>query len=540
MIHLRDVAYTYPGQPSPALADVALDIPDGSLTLVVGPSGEGKSTLLRTLNGLVPHFYGGCFTGSVRVMGVDPIALTPRRMGRHVGFVFQDPESQFVVSRVEDELAFGMENFGVAPPVMAERIAWGLGALGIGHLRDRRIETLSGGEKQRVAIAAALTLQPDMLVLDEPTSQLDPLGAADVLAALDDLHQRVGLSVVVAEHRVERMVASASHVLTVSGGRVAWGLPRDRLAGHPLAPPVTRLAAALGWYPTPLTLAEARPLVAHDSRLRNAIPRGSANGAAAGDAVLDIRDLHFEYPGLTALRGVDLTVAEGEVVALMGPNGAGKTTLLKLAMGLLKPRQGLVRIESEIVRGGDTARLARRVAYVPQDPGALLFADRVRDEVSFTRRAQGLAGEGDILARLNLTALADAYPRDLSVGQRQRVALAAVLAAEPRLVLLDEPTRGLDTGQKSDLADFLRGQARQGRGVLLTTHDVEMAAAAADRIVVLEAGQVVDAGLTADVMRRQPTLASQVAQLFPGSGWLTPSDVTRAIAARSPRTEAAA
>ncbi len=540
MIHLRDVVYTYPGQSSPALVDVTLNIPSGSLTLVVGPSGEGKSTFLRTLNGLVPHFYGGHFSGEARVAGVDPVALTPRHMGRHVGFVFQDPESQFVVSRVEDELAFGMENFGVAPTVMAERIAWGLDALGIGHLRDRRVETLSGGEKQRVAIAAVLTLQPDVLVLDEPTSQLDPLGAADVLAALGDLHQRVGVSVVVAEHRVERVVASASHVLTVSGGRVAVGAPRERLAGHPLAPPVTRLGAALGWYPTPLTLAEARSLVAHDPCLRAAVPRPWADARAAGDALLDIRDLRFEYPGLTALRGVDLTVAEGEVVALMGPNGAGKTTLLRLAMGLLKPRQGLVRIEGETVRSGDTARLARRVAYVPQDPGALLFADRVRDEVSFTRRAQGLAGEGDILARLALTDLADAYPRDLSVGQRQRVALAAVLAAEPRLLLLDEPTRGLDTRQKADLAAFLRGQARQGCAVLLTTHDVEMAAAAADRVVVLDRGQVVDDGLTADVMYRRPVLASQVAQLFPGSGWLTPDDVVRAIAASSPRAEAAA
>ena len=540
MIHLRDVSYTYPGQPSPALVDLALDIPDGSLTLVVGPSGDGKSTLLRTLNGLVPHFYGGRFVGRVRVAGVDPVALTPRRMGRHVGFVFQDPESQFVVSRVEDELAFGMENFGIAPAVMAERVAWALEALGIGHLRDRRVETLSGGEKQRVAIAAVLTLQPDVLVLDEPTSQLDPVGAADVLAALDELHRRAGLAVVVAEHRVERVVESASHALTVTAGRVSFGAPRDLLAAHRLAPPVTRLGAALGWRPAPLTVAEARSLAAHDPRLRDAVGPNWADAGATGDVLLDIRDAQFEYPGLTALRGVDLAVAEGEVVALMGANGAGKTTLLKLAMGLLRPREGQVRVDGEAVRGGDTVRLARRIAYVPQDPSALLFADRVRDEVSFTRRAQGLAGEGDILARLGLTDLADAYPRDLSVGQRQRVALAAVLAAEPRLLLLDEPTRGLDTRQKTDLAAFLREQARQGRGVLLTTHDVEMAAAAADRIVVLEAGEMRDVGPTADVMRRQPSLASQVARLFPDRAWLTPEDVIRALAEGDARAEEAA
>jgi energy-coupling factor transport system ATP-binding protein len=541
MIGLQDVVYRYPEQARRALDDVTVELPQGSFTLVVGASGGGKSTLLRTLNGLVPHFYGGAFGGRVRVAGVDPVALTPRRMGRHVGFVFQDPEAQFVVSLVEDELAFGLENFGVAPSVIGERIEAVLGRLNLSHLRGRRVETLSGGERQRVAIAAILTLQPAVLVLDEPTSQLDPEGAADVLALLDDLNRDPGMTIVLAEHRVERVVESASHVMTVDAGHVAIGAPRAMLARHPLAPPVTRLGGALGWEPPPLTLAEAKErLETRDWRLEGQSsilnPQSlviNHQSSVISHPVLDIRDVWYEYPSGTGLRGVDLTMGAGEVVALMGRNGSGKTTLLKLAMGLLRPKRGAVTTAGQTIRGGETADLARRVGYVPQNPGALLFADTVRDEVRFTRRVHGLVGEGDILARLGLEDLAEAYPRDLSVGQRQRVALAAVLAADPTLVLLDEPTRGLDTPQKTDLAHLLREQARSGRAVLITTHDVELAAQVADRIVVLEQGQVAYEGPTAEVMRRTPQFASQVARLFPYTGWLTVED---ALAARLPVT----
>ncbi len=547
MIQLERVSYHYPEQAAPALRGVGLGLPPGSFTLVVGASGGGKSTLLRTLNGLVPHFFGGVFQGRVRVLDADPVALTPRRMGRHVGLVFQDPEAQFVVSTVEDELAFGMENFGVPPSVMRGRIETALARLGIAHLRDRRVETLSGGEKQRVAIGAVLTLQPGVLVLDEPTSQLDPQGAADVLAAIDDLHREAGLTVVLAEHRVERVVERATHVLTVDSGHAAVGAPPPPRAPPPLAPPVTRLGAALGWTPVPLTVAEAARLMIDDRRLkiRDGGPQSSIishqssiishqssiiTHQSPGPPLLSLDGVHARYGERTVLRGVDLAVRQGEVVALMGRNGAGKTTLLKTAMGLLAPTAGRVSLLGQPVRPGDTAAVARRVGYVPQNPGALLFADTVRDEVLFTRRIHRLPGLGGSLARLGLEGLADAYPRDLSVGQRQRVALAAVLAAEPALLLLDEPTRGLDTLQKADLAALLRRLAQSGTAVLLTTHDVELAALVADRTVVLDEGRVVQDGPTAAVMRAAPAFASQVAQLWPDSGWLTVADVLAAQA----------
>ena len=547
MIQLERVTYRYPAQAAPALRDVSLSLPQGSFTLVVGASGGGKSTLLRALNGLVPHFYGGVFRGRVRVGNADPVALTPRRMGRHVGLVFQDPEAQFVVATVEDELAFGMENFGVPPSVMRQRIETALDRLGIGHLRNRRIETLSGGEKQRVAIGAVLTLQPSVLVLDEPTSQLDPQGATEVLAAIDDLHREAGLTVVLAEHRVERVVERATYVLTMDEGQAAVGEARARLAHHPLAPPVTRLGAALGWTPLPLTVAEGKRLKTNDERLKmedgrletsstihhpqsSIINHQSSvfNHQSFGLPVLTLDGVYARYSERAVLRGVNLAVRQGEVVALMGRNGAGKTTLLKVAMGLLPAQAGRASLLGQTVRGGETAAVARRVGYVPQNPGALLFADTVRDEVLFTRRIHRLPGLGDSLTTLGLEGLADAYPRDLSVGQRQRVALAAVLAAEPALLLLDEPTRGLDTLQKADLAVLLRGLARDGAAVLLTTHDVELAAMVADRVVVLDEGRVVHDGPTAAVMRVAPAFASQIAHLWPDTGWLTVDDVLAA------------
>ncbi|MFN8473061.1 MAG: energy-coupling factor transporter ATPase [Anaerolineae bacterium] len=538
MIELRGVRYAYPDSPRPALDNVNLALPAGSFTLAVGASGSGKSTLLRTLNGLVPHFYGGSFAGTVRAAGIDPITLTPRRVGRHVGFVFQDPEAQFVVSTVEDEIAFGLENFGIAPAEMRRRVRDILPRMGLERLRTRRVDTLSGGERQRVAIASVLALQPAVLVLDEPTSQLDPDGAAAVLSLVDDLHKSLGLTVVLAEHRVERIVGTADLVLTVESGQAAVGAPGAMLAGHPLAPPVTRLGAALGWSPPPLTLAEARTVVrrndfgrfapqeaAEVAPTNHAPARSNDFSRSPGDAILDIRGVSFDYATGGALHDVDLAVRAGEVVALMGHNGAGKTTLLKLAIGLLRARSGEVRVLGRLVRGGETADLAQRVGYVPQNPGALLFADTVRDEVAFTRRTHGLPMDDSILDALGLRPLANSYPRDLSVGERQRAALAAVLAADPGLLLLDEPTRGLDSGQKTALASLLREQAATGRGVLLTTHDVELAAACADRVVILEGGRAAEAGDTAAVMARAPAFASQIVQLFPGRGWLTPEHV---------------
>jgi len=531
VIEFSEVTYAYPDAKTPVFEGLSLSIPRGSFTLVVGPSGSGKSTLLRCLNGLVPHFTGGTIRGRIRVAGRDPVSLGPQGMSDCVGFVFQDPEAQFVVDEVEGELAFAMENMGLPEIVMRRRVEEVLDQLSIAPLRSRRISTLSGGERQRVAIGAALTLQPEILVLDEPTSQLDPQAAEEVLTHLQKLNQDLGLTIVLAEHRLERVLQYADQVLYLPGdGRPpVYGSPREVMARAELAPPLVALGKALGWEPLPLTIKEGRRFV---RGVEKPVQAQAVEGSyrRSESPIIELQGVWFAYDGQEALRGIDLTICAGEIVALMGRNGSGKTTLLKNLVGLLRPQGGRVRLFGEDIRHRETQDIAQRVGYVPQNPNALLFADTVRDEVIFTRRSHGLPLEAspEVLRWLGLESLADAYPRDLSAGERQRVALAAIIAAEPQVLLLDEPTRGMDYLQKRALARFLREQQKRGRTTVLATHDVELVAQVADRIVLLGDGEVVVDGPTRQVMTDSLVFAPQVNKLLRDPRFLTVEDVIKA------------
>ena len=567
MIEFDHLTYAYPdgqagtpdtgGRPPPVLRDVSLRIAEGDFVVVVGPSGAGKSTLLRCINGLVPHFYGGTVGGRVRVAGRDPAALEPRRMSEVVGFVFQDPEAQAVVNVVEDELAFALENQGLPLGTMRLRVDEVLEQLQIDHLRQRQLSTLSGGERQRVAIASVLTLRPKVLVLDEPTSQLDPQAAQQVLEALRVLNRDLGLTVVLAEHRLERVVQYANRLLYIPGpGQPPLlGDPGEVLAHVPLVPPLVELGKRLNWSPLPLTIEDAGRFVrelrvegcglrvqgsggrGEDAGVRATGQTRKAEGGRSRPVVLEIDGLGFAYNGAPALRGVHLAVRQGEFVALLGPNGAGKTTLLKQCVGLLKPGQGRVNVLGMDTRRTPVEEVARHVGYVPQNPNALLFADTVSAELAFTRRAQGLppAGEGSgigdepLLETLGLSGMRDRYPRDLSVGERQRVALAAVLVGDPDLILLDEPTRGLDYEQKEALASFLQAQKRCGKTILVVSHDVELVAQCAERVLLMDGGEIVVDGPLRQVMNDSPRFASQINRLFRDPRYLTVGDVLEAM-----------
>ena len=549
MIEFDRVSYTYPGAARPALADVSLTLTAGTFVVVAGASGSGKSTLLRCLNGLVPHFSGGTLHGSVRVFGLDPVQATPQGMSRHVGFVFQDPEAQFVMDRVEDEVAFALENAAMPPQEMCVRVEETLDLLDLAPLRDRPLETLSGGERQRVAIAAALALRPRLLALDEPTSQLDPQSAEDVLNALVRLNADLGLTVVLAEHRLERVLAYADQLLylprpeagALGARRQApiLGDPRSVLPHMAQTPPLVRLARRLGWSPLPLTIKEGLRF----SRTLPAPPAAVAPPATApargASPLVEAQQVEGRYGDAAAVRRVDFALWPGEIVAVMGRNGAGKTTLLKLLVGLVRPAAGRVLVQGRDSARMDVAAICRTVGYLPQDPNSLLFADTVADELAVTLRNHGFDPAGSraelprdpaaLLAGLGLRHLADAYPRDLSVGERQRAALAAVTVVQPAALLLDEPTRGLDYGAKAQLAELLSEWRRGGMGIAVVTHDVELAAAVADRVVLMSQGEIIAQGSPATVLGASPLFAPQIARLFPGTGWLTPDDVTAAL-----------
>ena len=534
MIRFESVSVTYPGASQPVLARVDLHVPEGELCLVLGRTGSGKSTLLRTVNGLVPYFSGGRLSGRVLVAGRDTRDHPPRELADVVGVVGQDPVAGFVTDTVEDELAYGMESLGLAAPVMRRRVEEALDLLGLAEVRTRPLVTLSAGQQQRVAIGAALTPAPRVLVLDEPTSALDPPAAEEVLAALTRLVHDLGLTVLLAEHRLERVVQYADRVVHVPGGGqpLEVGAPAAMLATAPVAPPVVHLARLAGWSPPPLSVRDARrrtgPLA--DRLAGKAPPPAPAPASAA--PVAQVRSLVARYGDTVALGGIDLTVGPGEVVALMGRNGAGKSTLLASLVGLHHQESGSVTVAGLPVTGRSAEDVVRRVGLVPQSPGDLLYADTVAAECRDADRDAGVeAGTtAALLSRLAPDIEMDAHPRDLSEGQRLTLALAVVLAGSPPLVLLDEPTRGLDYAAKARLATLLRGLASEGQAVVLATHDVELAAEVATRTVVLAGGEVVADGPTREVVTASPAFAPQVAKVLAPQPWLTVADVARALA----------
>jgi energy-coupling factor transport system ATP-binding protein len=517
-VELLRVTFTFPGSEKPALEDVSFSVAEGCFALVIGATGSGKSTLLRTVNGLVPHFTGGTFEGLVHVAGRSTLEHPPRELSDVVAFVPQEPGRSFVVDRVEDELAYAMENLAIEPPKMRRRVEEMLDLMDIGALRDRSVASLSGGEKQRVAIAAALTPGAKVLLLDEPTSQLDPQGAEDVLAGLQRLVHELGVTVIAAEHRLERVASYADVVITCDEGRVAVAAPADALKTSALAPPVTRLARLLGWDSTPLTVRDARRAAAGLELPPLLDPPTSVRGGP----VLTARDVDAGYGGKRALKGVDLDLAPGEIVALMGRNGAGKSTLLRCLSGIHQPASGSVAFDGHVPEPG------RDVGLCPQSPEDLLFSDTVRGEIE-AGAASGARAADNLMTVMHLDPLRDRHPRDLSSGQRLITAIGAIVATGAPVLLLDEPTRGLDPGAKDTLSGVLRTLAGKGTAIMLATHDVELVASLATRIVMLAGGEVIADGTPADVLTDSAVFSPQTTRVF-GRGWLTPEQVAAAVA----------
>jgi energy-coupling factor transport system ATP-binding protein len=510
VLHARGFGYRYPEASAPALSGIDLTLEPGSLTLVAGESGSGKSTLLRAACGLVPHFHGGEAAGTLEVGGLDVREHGPGELAAVCGTVLQDPESQVVMSGVRAELSLPLEHRGAAPGTVARAVEEAALVLGIAHLLDRQVATLSGGELQRVALAAALAHRPALLVLDEPTSQLDPVAGEELIWLLRRLNEEWGTAVLMSEHRLEKCLPAADRVLVLDGGRVAcdaapagfldWAA-RERTG---LATPGARLFSLAGLAPLPASVKDARAGL----RAAGLLPRGEQSEPARRErrsrrpaAAVEVRDLWHELrDGPAILAGVDLRIEPGERVALMGRNGAGKSTLLKHLKGLMEPTRG--RVET----AGD-------VALLLQNPGDYLVHDCVRDE----------AGPSAI-ERAGLTQRVDANPRDLSGGERQRLALELVLDVDVlALACLDEPTRGMDPARKLALAERMRALAADGVAVVVATHDTEFAAELAERVVLMGQGDVIADGPAAEVLCGGWHFATEVARVLGGAGGaLTP------------------
>jgi energy-coupling factor transporter ATP-binding protein EcfA2 len=580
LISIKNLTFYYSDSDKPSLRDINLEIHDGEFVLLTGPSGGGKSSLCRCLNGLIPHFYGGKITGKVEINGLNVTRHSTRELATMVGMVFQDPENQLVTVDVDRELAFGLENLAFAKGVIAKRVEEALDTVGIASLRHRATSELSGGEKQRVAIASVLALYPDIVVLDEPTSELDPKGAEDVLNVVERLNDELGITVILVEHRLDRVVAHSDRVIVLENGMItADGGPRSILSDGRVSqsgvgiPPIIKLAQAVKGKGmslrakrsnladnTPLTVKEGRMALAETLRDSKpfasrhsehpslslqaegvAIPRPFA--IAQGDnkesviasssyviasetkqsylkPLIEVKNLWHAYPdGFVAIKDIDLRVCPGEFVAIMGRNASGKTTLVKHFNGLLKPTKGDVILDDINTREATVAELSRKVGYVFQNPNDHLFCDTVEEELAFTlNNLGGKGGEAkplinQTLERFDLTQYRYQYPRVLSGGEKQRVALASILVAQPQVIILDEPTRGMEYRLKAELMRFLDQYRIDGRAVILVTQDVEMVAEFSDRVVLLSEGKIVVDDPKREVLSRALLFSPQINRL---------------------------
>ncbi len=527
MIRIENLTYRYPGAEKDALQIGDLHIPAGKFCLVIGESGSGKSTLLRLINGLVPHFTGGTLGGLISVAGLDPVVLGPQVMSRKVGFVFQEVENQFVVDIVEDEIAFSMEQAAIPRSEMQMRVKQILQKLNLEHLKTRKVDSLSGGETQRIAIAAALVLEPKILVLDEPTSQLDPLAAEEVLILLKQLQRDLGLTIVMSEQRLDRVLAYADLVAILSpdGHLREVGLPQVVIQKCVLKPPIVQLADKRGWFPLPLDVEQARNFT-QDEKFESMV---KTPFEISTQALIEVQHVYVNLGKRVVLKDINFSLHAQERLVLMGPNGAGKSTLLRTMLGLIAPNQGEILFKGKKIEFQHTAELSHKIGYLPQDPNALLFSETVQQELETTLRNHQIPFQPerieDLLTQLNIQTKANAYPRDLSTGEKQRVALGAVVVTQPEIIILDEPTRGLDQQTKNALLELLLEWNQNGKTILLVTHEVEFAAAFASRILILEDGQIVSQGDPGKIMRSHPRYTPQIARLYPDTDWLTLNDL---------------
>ena len=534
LLEIEDLTYYYPERSEPSLEQINIQVSEGELLLVTGGSGSGKSTLARLLAGLIPEFYGGKIWGSYRLAGAELKGW--RRRARHsaVGIVFQDPERQLVMTSVEGEIAFGLENLRLPRREMFRRAAEVMTFLNLLPLRDQFTAHLSGGEKQKLALASVIAMHPRILILDEPTSQLDPVAAADIFNLVESLNREMGYTIILIEQRLERCYHLADRLIIMEGGRIICDAAPGEAArwqlrkGLPFIPPVARFFASLSSgadSPVPLTVREGRRELQRTAPASPAPPDHlplstvSRSSTQKKEPLIRASGLWYTYPeGTEAMKGLSLELPPGELITILGPNASGKSTLLKLLAGIIKPQRGKILLQGQDTRRLPPPQMGRYLGYLSQNPNDYLTRDTVEEELKFTLDNFGLPDKGicaEMMKRLSLEPLRGLNPRDLSSGERQRVALASVLVTEPPLLLLDEPTRGLDYRLKRELGRFLGEIVAAGGTVILVTHDLEFAVDYGERVVLLFDGTVVSEG-PREILRESIFYAPQMARLFRG------------------------
>jgi energy-coupling factor transport system ATP-binding protein len=533
MIRFSNVSLVYPNSTTTVLEDLNIEIAEGELVLVIGPTGSGKSSLLRLINGLVPHHTGGILAGQITVDGISTREVKPGGLAHLIGIVGQNPLNGFVADRVEEELAFAMEAMNLPHDVMRKRMEEVLDLLSLTPLRSRLIATLSGGEQQRVAIASALVMHPKVLVLDEPTSALDPIAAEEVLSILHRLVHDLSLTIVIAEHKLERVIGFADRIVHINGaGETIIGSPEEVMKVSSISPPIVELARVLGLDNLPLTVRGMRRVV---QGIRDSLPLSQIpKSIKKVNPVITVENLTVAYSDRSVLNSLNTTIHGGEIVALMGRNGAGKSTLLRSMAGISTISKGSVSVYSNNPATLEGKARREIIGFIPQEPSDLLYGQSVVQECDLADRDNQIP-PGTTFAVLNQLVPGinlHAHPRDLSEGQRLGLALSIVFSANPKVLILDEPTRGLDYDAKKSLTKILiEFAAIFDRAVILATHDVELVAELSTRVIFLADGDIVADGPTLEVLLSSPAFAPQVSKVMSPQPWLTVGDVVSALEA---------
>ncbi len=527
LFKVENLTYYYPETEKAALKKINLDIEEGEFILVAGGSGSGKSSFARALAGLIPDFYGGRIGGGVFFKGKDIRTMDRRKLAREVGMVFQDPEKQIVQTYVEAEIAFGLENLGLPPGEMLRRVAEVICFMNMTSVKEAFTANLSGGQKQKLALASVLAMQPNVLILDEPTSQLDPVSAEDILNLAKRLNEEMGFTVIMIEQRLERCFHLADRVLLMEKGEIicdgsAQEIARETIKKDvPFVPPVARFFAGLNTSLVPTTIKEGRKLLrSYLNEKVFTIEKQTSLEYKNLKSIVSLKNLWFAYPGgQEVLKDVSLDIKEGEFVAILGENGAGKSTMLKHIIGMFKPDRGRVQVLGKDINKNGFKEIRKFTAFLSQNPNDYLFQDTVEDELLFTLKNYGLKDLSvveETLEKLQLLKYRKTNPRELSSGERQRVALASVLVTGPRLIILDEPTRGVDFRLKAELGRFLQREAEKGSTVIVVTHDVEFAAEFAARTVMMFSGRIVSDGEKHDVLGKSVFYSPQIGKICRG------------------------
>jgi energy-coupling factor transport system ATP-binding protein len=527
-VSIKDLAYTYRGQKEPALDGLNLDVAEGEFVVVMGHSGAGKSTLCTSLNGLIPHFFRGRMQGEVRIEGRSTREGKVGEFAKDVGLVFQDFEAQLFSTNVALEVAFGPENFQVEREEMVRRVESVLSQVRLEGFEDRQPATLSGGQKQRLAIASVLAMEPRILCLDEPTTDLDPVGKLGIFEIAEDLKNRDDVTLIVVEHETEETL-DADRIVVLRDGRIAADQPAREVLREvelleessvmPLGIARFFREKGVGNEQLPLTPEEgikefeARGWRVSPERHRELVEADEGREASYGEPLIEVEGLSHRYPnGVVALEGVDLEVRRGEFLAVLGQNGSGKTTLVKHFNGLLEPTEGSVRVDGEETAKQGIQVLGQRVGYVFQNPDHQIFSDTVFDEVSFGPKVRALREDEvrerveEALAAVGLGGRGDEDPFGLTKGERQRVAVASVLAVRPEVLILDEPTTGLDYAEQRSMMDLVRRLNEAGSTIIAVTHTMWVVAEYAHRAAVMKDGRMALSGTVREVFVRDEEL----------------------------------